>query len=88
MQRDVKERVPEWEEIASTAMAVQNMWLTCAANRIGCYWSSPKLMEYMGDFFDFEEGERCLGFFYLGNYNKNVEIVSRREPVESKVEWL
>src|SRR5699024_4257378 len=30
MQRDPKERIPEWEEVASTAMAVQNMWLTAA----------------------------------------------------------
>ena len=29
MQRDAKERIPEWEEIAATAMAVQNMWLQC-----------------------------------------------------------
>ncbi len=90
MQRDLKERVPEWEEIASTAMAVQNMWLTCAANNIGCYWSTPKLMEYMEDFFDFEEGERCLGFFYLGNYDKNMEKakVPKREAIDNKVEWL
>ncbi|HET8810702.1 MAG TPA: nitroreductase, partial [Flavobacteriaceae bacterium] len=26
MQRDPKESLPEWEEIAATAMAVQNMW--------------------------------------------------------------
>ncbi|MCX2762665.1 nitroreductase family protein [Aquimarina muelleri] len=88
MQRDLKERVPEWEEIASTAMAVQNMWLTCSANGIGCYWSSPKLIEYMDGFFDFEEGERCLGFFYLGNHDKDIELVSKREPIESKVDWL
>lgn len=89
MQRDPKERVPEWEEIASTAMAVQNMWLTCTANNVGCYWSSPKLIEYMGDFFDFEEGERCLGFFYMGNYdNDDSESISKREPIEDKVKWL
>ena len=28
MQRDPAESIPEWEEIAATAMAVQNMWLT------------------------------------------------------------
>ncbi len=88
MQRDLKERVPEWEEIASTAMAVQNMWLTCAAYGVGCYWSSPKLIAYMGDFFDFEEEERCLGFFYMGNYDKEEEMESKRTSIESKVEWV
>ncbi|WP_271767420.1 nitroreductase family protein [Aquimarina algiphila] len=88
MQRDPKERIPEWEEVASTAMAVQNMWLTCAAHQIGCYWSTPKLIQYMDGFFDFEEGERCLGFFYLGNYNPEDLGESKRDRIESKVEWL
>ncbi|MCB0586246.1 MAG: nitroreductase, partial [Phaeodactylibacter sp.] len=42
MQRDPEERVPEWEELASVASAVQNMWLSCTAYGIGCYWSSPR----------------------------------------------
>ena len=42
MKKDSLKRVPEWEEIAATAMAVQIMWLTCTANNIGCYWSTPK----------------------------------------------
>ena len=88
MQRDPKERIPEWEEIAATAMAVQNMWLTCTSNEVGCYWSSPQLINYMDDFLDLNEGEKCLGFFYLGNFNQNDEIVSKRKPIEEKVQWL
>ncbi|MBW1294413.1 nitroreductase family protein [Aquimarina litoralis] len=88
MQRDQKERVPEWEEIASTAMAVQNMWLTCAANSIGCYWSSPALIQYMGEFFDLEEGEKCLGFLYVGNYDKEDDISSKRTNIDEKVVWM
>lgn len=89
MQRDPKERIPEWEEIAATAMAVQNMWLTCSANNIGCYWSTPKLMEYVGDFIDFEEDERCLGFFYIGNYDDTLEVnESKRTSIEDKVQWI
>jgi nitroreductase len=41
--------VPDWEEIAATSMAVQNMYLTCTANRIGCYWSSPKIVNNLKD---------------------------------------
>lgn len=87
MQRDPKERVPEWEEVAATAMAVQNMWLTCAANDIGCYWSSPGLIEYMDQFFELAEGERCLGFLYVGNYDKEEGVSSKRTGIDSKVEW-
>ncbi|WP_027377757.1 nitroreductase family protein [Kaistella palustris] len=59
--------VPEWEEIASTAMAVQNMYLTCNANQIGCYWSSPGLIQYLNPFLGLGENQKCLGLFYLGN---------------------
>lgn len=58
--------VPEWEEIAATAMAVQNMYLTCTANEIGCYWSSHNAINYLANFLDLEENQRCIGLFYIG----------------------
>lgn len=59
--------VPEWEEIAATAMAVQNMYLTCTANHIGCYWSSPKLVDSLKESVTIEENQKCLGLFYIGS---------------------
>ncbi|MDQ1160962.1 nitroreductase [Chryseobacterium sp. SORGH_AS 447] len=59
--------VPEWEEIAAVSMAVQNMYLTCTANEIGCYWSSPKLVDHLKESLTIEENQKCLGLFYLGN---------------------
>lgn len=59
--------VPEWEEIAATAMAVQNMYLTCTANSVGCYWSTPAMKDYLSVYLDLEENHRCLGFFYMGS---------------------
>ena len=58
--------VPEWEEIAATSMAVQNMYLTCTANNIGCYWSSPKIVEKLTESLKIEENQQCLGLFYMG----------------------
>lgn len=58
--------VPEWEEIAATSMAVQNMYLTATANEVGCYWSSPGIVSHLNDYLDLEENQRCLGLFYLG----------------------
>lgn len=87
MQRDPKESLPEWEEIAATAMAVQNMWLTATDLGIGAYWSSPGLIKYMDEFFNLMEGERCLGFFYMGLYDEEPPKV-QRDPIELKVEWL
>ncbi len=88
MQRDPKESVPEWEEIASTAMAVQNMWLTAHAMKIGGYWSSPGLMKFMNELIEMKEGERCLGFFYLGKYDADLPEGIRKTPIEEKTEWI
>ncbi len=87
MQRDPQERLPEWEEVAATAMAVQNMWLCCTAMGIGSYWSSPGLIRYMDEFFALNEGERCLGFFYMGYYDEEPPLVERG-AVSEKVRWL
>jgi len=87
MQRDSKESVPEWEEIAATAMAVQNMWLTCVEYKIGCYWSTPKYVKKMNKFFKLKENERCLGFFYMGKYDHSDLISKERESVFNKTEW-
>lgn len=87
MQRDLKERVPEWEEIAATAMAVQNMWLTASELGIGSYWSTPGYITEVGKFVDLKEGERCMGIFYMGHYDAEIPE-GVREPWEDKVEWL
>lgn len=58
--------VPEWEEIAATAMAVQNMYLTATAHEIGCYWSTPGMINHLNDFLQLEENQKCIGLFYLG----------------------
>lgn len=87
MQRDPAESLPVWEEVAATAMAVQNMWLCCTEMGIGCYWSSPGLIRYMGEFLELNEGEECLGFFYMGYYDKALPEISRR-PLEEKVVWM
>ena len=58
--------VPEWEEIAATAMAVQNMHLTCTANNVGCYWGTPPMKDYLAEFLGLEEQQKCFGLFFLG----------------------
>jgi len=61
--------VPEWEEIAAVSMAVQNMYLTCTANNVGCYWSSPSIVNHLKESLTIEENQKCLGLFYMGKVN-------------------
>ena len=88
MQRDPKESIPEWEEIAATAMAVQNMWLTAHDMGIGAYWASPGVLKYMDRFIQMEEGEQCLGFFYLGKYDDELPEGTRKTSIEAKTVWV
>lgn len=86
MQRDPEARVPEFEEIAAVAMAVQNMWLSCTELGLGCFWSSPKAALEAGDFLKLQPGERCLGLFYIGRHEMP-EIPGKRGPIAEKTIW-
>lgn len=88
MQRDPKERVPEWEEIAATAMAVQNMWLAATELHIGAYWSSPSSKDHVGKLLDLQPGELCLGFFYMGKYDGEATAGQRHSSIEEKTQWV
>lgn len=87
MQRDPQERVPEWEELAAVSCAVQNMWLSCTAYGIGCYWSTPAAMLEADDFLGLTEGERCLGLFYMG-YHELPELPAKRGDITQKITWV
>jgi len=88
MQRHPEEILPEWEEIAAVAMAVQNMWLSCSTKQIGCYWSSPSTITKDTEFLSLEKGQRCLGLFYMGMEEEGFEKTSKRGDIGEKVSWV
>ena len=88
MKRSTAVSIPEWEEIAAVAMAVQNIWLSCVDQKIGCYWSSPQYTAAMHSFFDLNANERCLGFMYLGPFDHTTLPIKERLSMAKKVEWL
>tara|TARA_B100001287_G_scaffold267682_1_gene263117 strand:+ start:2184 stop:2747 length:564 start_codon:yes stop_codon:yes gene_type:complete len=88
MKRDEAESIPEWEEVASTAMAVQNMWLTCVEKNIGCYWSTPSYIQNMGDYFKLKQNQKCLGFFYMGKFNHEEKMAPDRKNIFTRTEWF
>lgn len=87
MQRDPEAKVPEWEEVAAVACAVQNMWLSCAAYGIGAYWSSPQSIMEAEELLQLKEGERCLGLFYMG-YHNLPNLPGKRSAIEDKTIWI
>lgn len=89
MQRDPKERVPEAEELASVACAVQNMYLTAAAYGVGCYWSTGGVTYYpeAKEFFGLTKPDKLMGFLYIG-MPERIPSSGRRTPIEEKVQWV
>ncbi len=81
-----EDKLPEWEETASVACAVENMWLTATAMHIGAYWSTPGVIKSMNTFLGLEKNEKCIGFFYMG-YHNETQREANRQPIEGKVTW-
>jgi len=71
-------------------MAVQNMYLTATAHRIGCYWGSGGVtyLEEAKPFFYLKPADKLLGFLYIGNIDKEKWPKGRRKPMDSKVQWV
>ncbi|TYR37898.1 nitroreductase [Sphingobacterium phlebotomi] len=78
--------LPEWEELAATACAVQNMWLAAHSLNIGGYWASPGLIHHLGSFLNLEDNQKCVGLFYMGHHN-NEPREPVRSPITEKVRW-
>lgn len=87
-------RLPEWEEIAATACAVQNMHLVATSLGLAGYWSSwniagrdsAAMAKCLG--ISKEEGDRCLGFFCLGSSDLVGRARSGRGAVAEKTRWV
>jgi len=81
------DKLPEWEEIAAVACAVQNMALTAEALRVGAYWSSPGMIADLKDYLNLGEQEKCFGLFYMGYHNEKPRAATRT-PFEKKIKWI
>ncbi|MBS1598093.1 MAG: nitroreductase [Bacteroidetes bacterium] len=87
MKRNVS--VPEMEEIAAVACAVENMYLSTVAYGIGGYWSTGGVTydEEAKSFFGLQGDDRLMGFFYLG-YIQTPSVKSMRRPINEKITWI
>ncbi|WP_164123311.1 MULTISPECIES: nitroreductase [Sphingobacterium] len=78
--------LPEWEELAATACAVENLWLAAHSLNIGGYWATPGLINHLGPFLNLAENQKCIGLFYLGHHNAEAREPAR-SPIEDKIRW-
>ncbi|WEK34674.1 MAG: nitroreductase [Candidatus Pseudobacter hemicellulosilyticus] len=81
--------LPELEEIAAVACAVQNIYLSATAYGIGGYWSTGGItfLEQAKPLFGLEPADKFMGFFYLG-YVRVPSLQRKPKPVEEKVKWV
>ncbi|TDG36613.1 nitroreductase [Pedobacter changchengzhani] len=83
----VSGKIPEWEELAAVACAVQNMAITAESLKVGAYWSTHALINNLGSFLGLKENEKCIGLFYMG-YHNETPSKPNRTPIEEKITWI
>jgi cation diffusion facilitator family transporter len=90
MQRNENGVLPEIEEIEAVACAVQNMFLTVTAYGLGSYWTTAGItyFEEAKAHFGLSEKDKLLGFFFIGYVAIPYKSLSKRSPIQSKVEWI
>jgi len=86
LQPDEAHRLPEWEEVAAVAMAVQNMWLTATEMKLGAFWATPPFVSLLDGIIGLDEGQKILGFFYVGEVLMDFPSPGRGD-VAQKTEW-
>ncbi len=87
MKRGSNPKIPELEEVASTAIAVQNIWLGAVSKGIACYWGSGGMTYHpeMKAFLGFNENDKVMGFFYMGYCDETLPSGKRLTPIEHKM---
>lgn len=89
MKRTVTKNIPEVEDIAAVACAVENMYLSVTAYGLGGYWTTGGVTynDKAKSFFNLGEQDRLMGFFYIGH----IAVPSTgavRAPISEKSTWI
>lgn len=88
--RGMNPKIPEIEELQSTAMAVQNIKLAAHAMGYAAYIHSGGMTfkDSMKSYLGFGPEDKVLGFLYLGIPNAEEKAPGRRiSGIKDKVEW-
>lgn len=87
--RDINSRIPEIEEMAAVATAVQNFALTLHAYGYGGYWTTGGLTYYASakPFFGLGENDKLMGFYLCGVPSVQPVAIPRKH-IEEKTTWV
>lgn len=89
MVEDPEKPLPQWENVAAVACAVQNIYLSVTASGNAGYWSSPgSMIRNIDQFVEMGENETCLGFFYIGVPKGELLPVNAKSELEDFVQWM
>ena len=88
MQRGSLPKIPALEEIAATAIAVQNILLGATAAGITSFLSTSGMTHHpaMKDFLQLKQEDVVLGILYLGYSDEKMEG-KRQTEIDEKVIW-
>ena len=88
MQRGGSPKIPVLEEIAATAIAVQNILLGATAASIASFWSTGGMVHHpaMKDFLQFKQDDIVMSLLYLGYTDEQIEG-KRQTEIGEKVMW-
>lgn len=89
MKRTHLKNIPEVEDIAAVACAVENIYLSVTAYGLGGYWTTGGItyLEEAKPFFGLGHNDRLMGFFYIG-YVAIPSATANRRPLGEKVVWI
>jgi nitroreductase len=89
MKRGDLPKIPEWEEQAATATAIQNVLLGAEALGIASYWGSGGMAQHqaMKDFLQLRNEDKVMGILYFGYADKTPGF-TRNIPMDEKVKWM
>ncbi len=90
MKRVATHKIPEIEEIAATAAAVQMYCLGATERGIATFWSTGGLTHHNAFKQELKLGEedRILGILYLGYSDEPFKEGNRLIPLSEKIEWV
>ena len=82
-------KIPEWEQLMSSAAVCQTMLLAATALGVGCQWNTdwiaydPGMAKVMG----LAPHEKITGFIYLGTAKSAYEDRPRPDPMSLVTRW-